>query len=70
MWAQQQRKVKLRLPFLHLKCDFHDGIQSIDLLLVVIARRIEAQTVEPRAKSIVARKQLGTAALSVGARGT
>lgn len=61
--------MKLRFSIMDLKRDFHDGIQSFDFLRVVIVRRIEAQTVESRAKSVLAGKQLGATAVRVGPRG-
>ena len=70
MWAQQQRNVKLRFSVVYLKCDFHDGIEALDLLRVLITCSIEAQTVEPGVKSILTGKQLRTAAVGVRARGT
>src|SRR5207302_10429621 len=70
MRAEQQRNVKLRFSLAYLKCHLHDRKETLDPLRVLVACSIEAQTVEPGRKSILAGKQLRTATVSIRARRT
>src|SRR4029077_19341293 len=68
MRAQEQRNVKLRFALAHLKRNFHNRIQSLGLVGVLIARRIKGYPVKPRAKHFALRQQLTAPTVGIRAR--
>ena len=61
--------MKSRFAFVYLKRNFNDGVQTLGFLRMVIARRVKAQTINPRTKTIVFGQQLDASAIPVCARG-